>query len=566
MKRNNSSLNSAYHSGFTSRFLSIFYRWAFFSVFLVPLFFFFYGLGGYGLLNNNEGLYAEIARELLTASTFEDWIIPKLNGVPYIEKPPLLYWLTAFSFSLWGENEWAARFFPALSGFLTAVSTGFFLRTLRQEKFFLPSIVVLSSSLGYVVTARTVYFEGLLILFLSMAFFSFYLGYVYRKKVYIRFFYVCMGLAFLIKGLIGPVLSILVLAIFVLMEKKSWRHLSLFLDPLGLFLGAVIILPWIGLAVYYDNSFVWFFFINEHLLRFLDLKQPRDYYRGSWWYYMPRILGYVFPWTPLLFTVPWFFKRRENNREEPFFLFLKIWVIVPLIFYSFSRAKANYYMLISIVPLSLLLAQAFLTLSGKKYTSLLMSISINILGVGVVCTGIFYKKEIFSFLQVVQISLIAFLGATFLYILQREKASKFFIGCRFILPSGIFWAIIICGMAIFGIDRVSQKEAAISMKYVREKGENTAAHLYIFRHYEELSTLSFYAKKIIPIIDYEGGDLLYGKSKGHGPFIASQDVILRSGDLIFVPQKAMPLFKETSLFGDTKEINQKGAILIFQKI
>ena len=72
--------------------------------------FFYGGLGSYALLNNNEGLYAQIAWEMLESG---NWVIPHLNGVPYIEKPPLLYWLVAGSFKLFGKNEWAARFVPA---------------------------------------------------------------------------------------------------------------------------------------------------------------------------------------------------------------------------------------------------------------------------------------------------------------------------------------------------------------------------------------------------------------------------------------------------------------------
>ena len=63
-------------------------------------------LGGYGILDNNEGLYAEIPREMLASHDWRHWVIPHLNGLPYMEKPPLLYWLTALSFSLFGITEW----------------------------------------------------------------------------------------------------------------------------------------------------------------------------------------------------------------------------------------------------------------------------------------------------------------------------------------------------------------------------------------------------------------------------------------------------------------------------
>ncbi|HXA46975.1 MAG TPA: glycosyltransferase family 39 protein, partial [Burkholderiaceae bacterium] len=73
------------------------------------------GLGSYGILDNNEGLYAEIPREMLASHDWRMWVIPHLNGLPYMEKPPLLYWLTALSFSVFGVAEWSARLVPAMS-------------------------------------------------------------------------------------------------------------------------------------------------------------------------------------------------------------------------------------------------------------------------------------------------------------------------------------------------------------------------------------------------------------------------------------------------------------------
>lgn len=79
---------------------------------------FYSGFGHFGLMDNNEGLYAEIPREMIAS---RDFIMPHLNGVPYIEKPPLLYWLTALSYQAFGFSEFAARFIPATAGLLTGL-------------------------------------------------------------------------------------------------------------------------------------------------------------------------------------------------------------------------------------------------------------------------------------------------------------------------------------------------------------------------------------------------------------------------------------------------------------
>lgn len=543
--------------------------WFYFLIFLFPLFFFFYGLGSYGLLNNNEGLYSEIARELLLSSSLQDWIIPKLNGLPYIEKPPLLYWLTALSFYTFGETEWAARFFPALSGFFTAGVSGLFLLKIKQEKLFLPSVIFLSTSLGYLITARTVYFEGLLIFCLTISLLSFYLAYIQGHRIYSRLFYVFMGLAFLAKGLIGPVLVILILGIFVLLERSHWKNLHLFLDPLGLILGVTITLPWVILAAYYDSGFLWFFFINEHVLRFLDLKEPRDYYRGPWWYYLPRILGYIFPWTPLFLNFPFLSKEKS-----PFFLFLKIWVIVPLLFYSFSKAKANYYMLISIVPICILLGYGFIALSSKKGLLSSIALIVHLLCISILITGFFYRKDLFSFSILTSIGIPSFFCAILFYIFQKhflEVSSPSSWSYRLLLPSGIFYAALFCGLGINGVTHLSKENPALSMKYFwkdMNSFKSIPPSVYIFRHYEELSSLLWYARRTITVIDYEGGDLLYGKSKNlpkhQNPFVSSKDLHLSPSDLIFMHKKALPLYKKTHLFPMTQEAYQKGDIIVFQ--
>ncbi len=82
---------------------------------MVAFFFVGIGLGSYAILDNNEGLYSEISREMLRSGDWHQWVIPHLNGLAYMEKPPLLYWLTAVFFAVFGESEWSARLVPALS-------------------------------------------------------------------------------------------------------------------------------------------------------------------------------------------------------------------------------------------------------------------------------------------------------------------------------------------------------------------------------------------------------------------------------------------------------------------
>ncbi len=80
----------------------------------------FCGLEWRALFSPDEGRYADIAREMLQSG---DWVTPRLNGLKYFEKPPLQYWATAVAFALFGADEWTARLWPALTGFLGMVFT-----------------------------------------------------------------------------------------------------------------------------------------------------------------------------------------------------------------------------------------------------------------------------------------------------------------------------------------------------------------------------------------------------------------------------------------------------------
>ena len=118
----------------------------------------FYGLGSYPLLDHNEGMYAAIARDMLKSG---DFIIPHLNGAPYIEKPPLLYWLMAASMALFGENEWAARLVPALALFATAWKLQrFLIRATGSQTASLTAPLIFVTSLPLLAISRMVMCEA----------------------------------------------------------------------------------------------------------------------------------------------------------------------------------------------------------------------------------------------------------------------------------------------------------------------------------------------------------------------------------------------------------------------
>lgn len=397
--------------------------------------FFFSGLGAYPLLNNNEGLYAQIAWEMLETG---DYIIPHLNGVPYIEKPPLLYWLIAGSFKLFGKSVFSARLIPALFGMLTSLSLYLFARSLHQEKGGKYAAFLLTTCCGFIIFSRMVFFDVVLTFFLTAAAFTFYKLYQTEHKKYLYLFSAFMAAAVLTKGLVALVLTGGLILSFLLIERNL-LFLKYFFDPLVIGIFFSLTLPWHILACLKEEGFAWFYFVNEHWMRFLDKRIPRDYYTGPFYYYMPRLLGYLVPWT---FLAP-FFLRKSSVLTSSLNKFLGCWFFSFLLFFSLSRAKANYYMVVGLPPLALWMG-AYLSTYSKR-----------------------------------------------------------------ILVSGVA-AIFSASLMIVGVMHVQQKQDLFSVK---KSLSVIPAHqsLYLYKRFEELSSLPFYAGGPIPIIESESQDLWYGQ-------------------------------------------------------
>ncbi len=315
---------------------------------------FYWGLSSYALLNNNEGLYAQIAWEMLEN---KDFVIPILNGVPYIEKPPMLYWLISFSYTLFGKSVLAARVIPATFGFLTTLSLIFFCHRLGKTRQGFWAGTLLATSLGFAVFSRMVFFDGLLTAFFTFAMLSFYLFDQTGKKKWIRFFYVFLSFAILTKGLLSLCLIGLICGIFQWVKYRSFSKIFALWDTLGIMLFLIITGPWHILAHFQQLDFSWFYFINEHVMRFLDKRVPRDYYHGPLYYYLIRLPAYFLPWT---FLLPFVGKSiSKPSPDSSLRLFLWLWFGLVFLFFSASQAKANYYMVLGMPPLALLLVDYF---------------------------------------------------------------------------------------------------------------------------------------------------------------------------------------------------------------
>jgi 4-amino-4-deoxy-L-arabinose transferase-like glycosyltransferase len=307
----------------------------------LPMIFFLYDLDAYPLRDNNEGLYAEIAREMLDTGNF---IVPHLLGVPYIEKPPLLYWLMALSFHFFGESEASARLVSALPMTCMAIALYVFCRGLGYRRVGFLAAVIVSTSLPVAVLSRTVLFDPLLTALLGASLLAFQQWYLMRRRAWIRVAAVLLALATLEKGGVALVLVGGIIGTFLCL-LRDFRTLLLLGDRVAISLFFLVVAPWHILATLRQDGFAWFYFVNEHLLRFLGLREPNDYHLGPIYYYLPRVLVLLFPWTPFLCLLlrP---SREVNPVESVLIRFCQAWVLFPLLFFSLSQAKGTYYVLV----------------------------------------------------------------------------------------------------------------------------------------------------------------------------------------------------------------------------
>lgn len=333
----------------------------------VCYFFFFFGLGAFGLTGADEPRYAQIAREMLAR---HDWIVPTLNGSPWLEKPALLYWKIMNSYAIFGVSDWAARIPAAFHATAVVFGIFFFMRRFRFASE-LDAAMIAASSAGMIGFGRGASTDMLVSAPFALAMMSWWTWHQTSKKLWLVIFYGLLGVGALAKGPVAPALAVLVVGAYAVLRRDSKifvRSLSL----IGFLLFAAIVLPWYLAVQHRVPQFFRVFFIEHNLERFgTNLYQHSQ----PFWYYIPVFLLAVIPWT--LFAVPalidagrsawkrWRTNSQSTNPEPitidangddglPSFLF--VWTIVPIIFFSISRAKLPGYILPSIPAAALLTA------------------------------------------------------------------------------------------------------------------------------------------------------------------------------------------------------------------
>lgn len=317
-------------------------------------FLFFFGLASFGLIGADEPRYGQVAREMLAR---RDWITPTLGGKPWLEKPPLYYWQAIAAYSIFGVSDWAARLPSAIDATLLVLAVYFFLRRFRNGVH-LDGALMTASAAAIVGFARAASTDMPLAAMFGVAMLAWYAWYESNSKIWLAAFYVCMGLGVLAKGPVAPFLAAVMVVIFAI-SKGDYRLIWRTLWIPGILCFCAVALPWYVAVQMKNPEFLRVFILQHNLERFgSNLYRHKE----PFWYYVPVALISLVPWTVFVLAAfvetvrAWWSEQRDIFKTDSLSVFLIIWLVVPILFFSISQSKLPGYILPAVPAGTLLLA------------------------------------------------------------------------------------------------------------------------------------------------------------------------------------------------------------------
>ncbi|MGZ4896338.1 MAG: ArnT family glycosyltransferase [Candidatus Angelobacter sp.] len=367
------------------------------------------------LMDDADTVHAEAAREMVEHN---DWVTLKINGgFRYLEKAPLMYWCVAASFKVFGVHDWSARL-PIALGVLALLLVVYRIgRRFYGDEGGLYAALALATGFGPFIYTRFMIPEMLVALWLAMGFDFFLTSLEQSERGQMPSLLVCWGLAatmalnVLTKGLIGLVFPIGTIFLYLLLTKNLRHLLRLrLLSSFPLFL--VIAAPWHLLAGLRNpaqgdaRGFFWFYFVNEHFLRFLKKRYPADYDTVPLWLFWGLMLVWLMPWTAFIVQavrqvpVKLAAFRAGLSAQQRTTLVFALWPLLILLFFSFS-SRQEYYVLPGLPGVALMLGgwlareSASTHDSPERRSGRISSTVLVVVGVAicVVCVALAWKAQ-----------------------------------------------------------------------------------------------------------------------------------------------------------------------------
>jgi 4-amino-4-deoxy-L-arabinose transferase-like glycosyltransferase len=494
------------------------------------------------LFNPDEGRYAEIPREMQSGG---DWVIPHLNGLAYIEKPPLQFWATALSIRLLGPSEFAARLYCALTALGTILVVWLAARRLWGSDAGWRAAAVLSGMLIFVVLGQLLTLDMSLTFYMTSSLAAFLSAQqAAQPRRWMLLAWAATGLGVLTKGLIAAAIPAAVLILYSLyaQDASPWRRLY---AKWGLPLFLAITVPWHWLAARRLEDFLEFFFVHEHVARYLTPIADRQ---EPWWFFGGVFLAGSMPWTLPALRVLGSGWRRQGGTPAAFSptLFLWIWVVFVGVFFSLSDSKLMPYILPLIPALALLIAA--LPRQALERDFLITAILTLIAGLALGVASLNWPSAIASsdrsayFLPLAkplgEIALLLAVSGAFVLVQRARGATRagVFLGVGWCLA----WLLLIRAAA--SVAPVYSGAALAAALPAADR----AAPIYSVGTYDQ--SLTFYLRRTVTLVAYRG-ELDYGLRKAPAAEIADVAEFLRRWS---PPAQAFAVMEKT-MFNDLKQ-------------
>jgi 4-amino-4-deoxy-L-arabinose transferase-like glycosyltransferase len=318
-------------------------------------FLFIAGLQIIGLVGADEPRYAQVAREMLAR---HDWITPVLYGHPWLEKPPLYYWSATIAYQgAGGVTDWAARLPSAVLSCLMIFFIFVWTRRFRRGMQLDAALITAASAMiiGFGRSAST---DMPLTVMFTIAMLSWYGWYESENRGWLLSFYFFSALATLAKGPIAVLLAALIIIAFAALRRERQLIVQT-LWPIGIAVYLVVTLPWFIAVQHANPEFFRVFFLQHNLQRF---SSNLYHHPEPFWFFLLVALLALVPWTVFVIVAlvdairDWRFSVQQPRGSEDFRVFLALWFLLPIVFFSLSQSKLPGYILPAIPAASILLA------------------------------------------------------------------------------------------------------------------------------------------------------------------------------------------------------------------
>ncbi len=475
------------------------------------------------LFNPDEGRYAEIPREMLSGG---DWVIPHLNGLDYIEKPPLQYWATAAMYRLFGVSEFSARLYTALTALGTVALIGLLGARIGGRETGWRAAAVLAGMIMVIVLGQLITLDMSLTFYMTASLTGFLLAQRPGDGApkWMLLAWIAAALGVLTKGLVAAAIPAAVLVIYSLCSRDfaPWRRLRL---SWGLPLFLAIVVPWHWLASLRLDDFLQFFFVHEHFARYLTKVADRE---EPWWFFgMVFLIGTV-PWTvpALRVIVSGWRDRAPKGPFSPAF-FLWIWVLFVCVFFSLSDSKLMPYILPAMPALAVLIAA--LPTATLKRDFLITAVLTAVVGLGLGVASFYLpalvpespNRPYFLTLAkpVREVAALLLVSGVFVWVQGARDATR----------AGVFLGV---GWCLAGLllmrtaTLLAPIYSGIDLANAVPPADRDAPH-YSVRTYDQ--SLTFYLQRTVMLVGYRG-ELDYGLRRAPNGGIADVDEFLRLWD------------------------------------